>query len=223
QSWTGKRDQPKIPEEPPPTASVRKDLDWDGMSAPQMLIGFRATAFTGEGDATLRALRLRDTAALEVVHALLFDTSAPLYQALVLEQQKLLALESWGSSFSRDPGLFVISAELKQGVSFDEIERDVQLAIDLLARGEIDPLRVEAVRSHLAYGLTMKVETASDAADLFAQFMAVGGSAEAMNEYLRALATVSKEDVARVAGLYLSAQRRSTVTLRPKPRAGGAR
>ncbi|MDB4987403.1 MAG: Peptidase, partial [Myxococcaceae bacterium] len=42
QSWTGKRDQPKIPEEPPPTASVRKDLDWDGMSAPQMLIGFRA-------------------------------------------------------------------------------------------------------------------------------------------------------------------------------------
>jgi zinc protease len=218
--WTGVRDQPKVPDEPPPTVGEKKHIDWDGMCAPQLLVGYRVGAFSGEGDAAIRAARLRDTAALEVVHALLFDRSAPLYQTLVLEQQKLLELSSWSENWSRDPGLFVVSAELKGDSAFDDIEHDVQLAIDLLARGEVDPVRVEAVRSHLAYALTMKVETASDAADLFSQFMAVGSDAGALREYLAALASVGKEDVARVAGLYLSEQRRSTVTLKPRPRAG---
>ncbi|MDB4971853.1 MAG: peptidase family [Myxococcaceae bacterium] len=221
--WRGVRDQPKIPDEPAPTAGVRKHLDWDGMAAPQLLLGYRSNAFAGTGDKTLRAARLRDTAALEVVHGLLFDQSAPLYQALVLEQQKLLDLSSWSGNFSRDPGLFVVGAELKGSTSFEEIERDIQLAIDLLSRGEVDPVRVEAVRSHLAYGLTMKVETASDAADLFAQFVAVGGEVSAMQDYLDALASVTKDDVARVAGLYLTPQRRFLVTLRAKPRPGAAK
>jgi len=219
-SWAGTRDQPIIPLEPEPPAGASQHIVWEGTSTPQVLIGYRAVAFEGVGDARLRDARLRDTAALEVVHGLLFERSAPLYQALVLEQQKVLELQSWSENFSRDPGLFVISAELKEQTRFDEVVQDVQLAIDLLARGEVDPARVEAVRSHLGYGLTMKVETASDAADLLAQFIAVTGDPNGLRDYLRALASVTKDDVSRVARLYLVEKRRFTVTLEPKQRAG---
>ncbi len=212
-AWQGKRDQPEVPVEPDPVLGARRHIKWDGMSAPQLLIGYRSGAFVGDGDLALRRARLRDTAALELVHGLLFDRSAPLYQALVVEQQRLLDLQSWAENFSRDPGLFVVSAELRDGKSFDDIEREIQLAIDLLARGEVDPARVDAVRSHLRYGLTMQVETADDAADLMGQFIAASGSVDGLRAYLDALASVTKEDVQRVASLYLSEKRRFTITL----------
>ncbi|MET0284667.1 MAG: pitrilysin family protein [Polyangiales bacterium] len=220
--WRGKRDQPEVPAEPDPLVGGRRHIDWDGMSAPQLVIGYRSGAFAGEGDPALRKARLRDTAALEVVHGLLFDRSAPLYQALVVEQQRLLDLASWDENFSRDPGLFVVSAELRDSTSFDDVEREIQLAIDLLARGEVDPARVDAVRSHLRYGLTMQVETADDAANLMGQFIAVAGTPDGLREYLEALASVTKEDVQRVATLYLNDKRRYTVTLKSSPRKDGA-
>lgn len=218
--WKGTRDRPNVPVEPPPTEGARRHIDWDGMSAPELLIGYRTPAFLSDGEGAPTPARLRDAAALEVAHALVFHSAAPLYQALVVERQRLLSLESWSSAWTRDPGLFVVDAELKDHTSFDEIERDVQAAIDALAHGEVEPARVEQVRSHLRYGLTMGVETASDAVDTFAQFIAATGSTDALAAYLAALATVTREDVARVASRYLTVQRRFVVTLRSKPRAG---
>jgi zinc protease len=217
-SWQGKRDQPAVPAEPDPELGARRHIDWDGMSAPQLLIGYRSGAFVGEGDPAVRKARLLDTAALEVVHGLLFDRSAPLYQALVVEQQRLLDLQSWAENFSRDPGLFVVSAELRESTSFEDVEREIQLGIDLLARGEVDPARVDAVRSHLRYGLTMQVDTVDDAADLVGQLIAVSGTPDGLRDYLDALASVTKKDVQRVATLYLNEKRRFTITLKSTPR-----
>jgi zinc protease len=118
--------------------------------------------------------------------------------------------------------LFVVNAELKTETSFDTIEQRVQRAIDEVAQGRTDPARIDGVRSHLTYGLTMQVETASDAADTFAQFLAVTGSENGLARYLRALAQVTPEDVAAAAQRYLVPTRRFTVTLAPKTKAGGA-
>ncbi len=222
-SWQGKRDQPTIPLEPEPSEGKRVHLEWDGTASPQMLIGYRAPAFEGEGSQEQRDAQLKETAALEVVHALLFDASAPLYQELVVEQQVLLELRSWANNFSRDPGLFVVSAELKPEVSFDDIEQRVQSALADVAAGKTSAKRIADVRSHLAYSLVMQVETASDAADTYAQFLAVSGREDGLGRYLAALHAVTEADVARVAGRYLTKNRRFTVTLAPKAKTGGAK
>jgi zinc protease len=212
--WRGTRDQPLVPAEPEPAEGRQKHLDWDGIASPQLLIGYRGPAFEGSAPEARRAA-LRETAALEVVHGLLFDRSSPLYQELVVEQQRLLDLTSWTDNFSRDAGLFVVHAELSSRGRFDEIEERVQAAVDALARGA-DEERVRAVRSHLGYGFTMDVETASDAADAFAQFLGVSGREQALADYLAALAQVSAADVAAVAGRHLGRGRRFSVTLAPR-------
>ncbi len=221
--WQGKRDTPEIPVEPEPSEGARVHLDWEGTASPQMLLGYRGPAFEGEGSEELRTAQLKDSAALEVVHALLFDASAPLYQELVVEQQKLLGFGSWANNFSRDPGLFVVSAELKPEVPFDEIEQRVQAALGEVAAGKTPAKRIEDVRSHLGYKLVMEVETASDAADTYAQFLAVSGRDDGLGRYLSALRAVTQADVARVAERYLVPSRRFSITLAPKPKSGGAR
>jgi zinc protease len=225
--WRGRRDQPVIPADREPVEGAQKHLDWDGIASPQLLIGYRGPAFEASApeargparepgaESAARRAALRETAALEVAHGLLFDRSSPLYQELVVEQQRLLDLSSWTENFSRDPGLFVVHAELSPRARFDEIQERVQAALDVLARGA-EAERVRAVRSHLAYGFTMNVETASDAADSFAQFLGVSGREQALADYLAALAQVSAEDVAAVAGRYLGRSRRFSVSLAPR-------
>jgi zinc protease len=110
----------------------------------------------------------------------------------------------------------VVKAELKPETGFDEIEQRVQSALSEVAAGRVDPARIDGVRSHLRYALTMQVETASDAADTFAQFLAATGTVDGMARYLAALKNVQPEDVARVAQRYLTPERRFTVTLSPK-------
>ncbi len=87
--WRGRRANPTVPQEPAPTAPRRRDLAWEGTSPRRMLVGYRVPAFS---------LESRDNAALEVLHALAFSASSDLYQRLVVQRPRLLALQSWAGS-----------------------------------------------------------------------------------------------------------------------------
>jgi len=213
-AWKGTRDQPVLAVEPAPAAGARRHLEWEGSSQSRLLQGYRGPAFCeGQGDLPTC---LKDAAALEVVHGYLFTSSSPLYQKLVVDEQLVLQISSWQASFTQDPGLFVIDAELKPGTLFETIENTIQVAIDDLSAGHLDEARLLAVRSNLTYKLTLDVETASKAADTLAQFIARTGRVETLPVYLEALSNVSAADVVRVARAYLTTTRRFAVTLAPK-------
>lgn len=202
--WTGRRDTPRIPTEPEQRGPRSQSLAWVGTSPPRMLIGYRVPAFSVD---------TVDTAALEVVHALAFSESSDLYQRLVVQERKLLGLESWKGDFHRDPHLFVIEAKLAPETSFEEIERAITEELARIGRGEYPRERIEAVVSHLRYSLAMELQTASDVANTVAMFMAMTGDANTLERYHAQLARVTPDDVARVARTYLVPERRNTVTL----------
>jgi zinc protease len=214
--WRGRRFQNRVPSEPEPRAGARRDLTWEGSTPPRVFIAYRQPSFDGNGRTPeQKAAAIRETAALQVVHALAFDASSPLYQRLVVDEQKLLELSSWAGEFSRDPHYFMATATLKPGGSFDPILTAVQDDLEKIGRGEVPPERIAAVKSHVRYALLTNVETPDQVAELVAQFVAVGGDLSAMDTYLEALAAVTPEDVARVASRYLTPTRRFVVTLAP--------
>lgn len=212
-SWRGRRDQPRIPTEPEPTAGASRHIDWPSEAAPQMFVGYRTPAFVSGRRPRDREAALRDTAALQVVHGLAFSEPSPLYQRLVVSERRLLELGSWAGELSRDPHLFVAQATLADGQRFDDILGAIQGELDGLAQGRVDAARVDAVKSHIRYAMLTGLQTPSDVADLIARSIAVGGSLESLDQYLAALAAVTPEDVARVAREYLTTQRRFVVTL----------
>lgn len=212
-AWRGRRDRPRIPTEPEPTAGVRRDLTWDGSTPPRVFVGYRIPAFEGEGSAAARQRTLRETAALQIVHGLAFHESSPLYQRLVVEEQQLLELESWAADFNRDPGLFVATATLTPGRPFDPAIDAIQAELTRVAAGEIEPARIRAVQEHLRYSMAMSLETPSSVAGLLANVLAMSGRVEALDEYLEHLASVTPQEVAAAAGRYLVPARRMVVTL----------
>jgi zinc protease len=217
-AWRGRRAEPRIPAEPEPAAGARRHIDWEGTSPPRMVIGWRTPSFDGgERNAARRASAIRDTAALQVVHGLLFHESSALYQRLVVDEQKLLELGSWPGEFSRDPHLLVASAVLKSGpgAEFDPVLDAIQAEVGRVAAGEVPRERIDAVKSHVRYALLTGLETPDDVAELVAQFLAVGGALDALDAYVAALAAVTPEDVQRVASRYLVPERRFVVTLAP--------
>ncbi len=222
-SWRGRRDRPRIPREPEPSAGALRHIDWEGTSPPRMMIGWRTPAFDGgERNATRRARAIRETAALQIVHGLAFHESSPLYQRLVVDEQELLSLSSWAGDLSRDPHLFVANAILQPGGDFEPILEAIQAEVGRVAAGEVPAERIEAVKSHARYGLLTRLQTPDQVADLVASFIAVGGSLDALYEYLDALAAVTPEDVQRVASQYLVPERRFVVTLAPGARTAEA-
>ncbi|MCB9592624.1 MAG: insulinase family protein [Sandaracinaceae bacterium] len=212
-AWRGRRAQPTIPVEPEPTAGARQHVDWPSEAAPRIFLGWRQPAFvTGRRERDRRAA-LRTSAALRVVHGLAFSEPSPLYQRLVVDEQRAIELGSWDEDITRDPHLFVVQATLREGEAFDPILADMQATMDAFARGEVDAARLEAVKSHVRYAMLSDLETPSDVANLIAQFVGIGGSLDVLEGFLEELRAVTAEDVARVARDYLTESRRFVVTL----------
>jgi zinc protease len=220
-SWRGRRDNPRIPREPEPTQGAERHLDWEGSSPPRMWVAYRIPSFDGNAgrNATRAAAAMRETAALQIIHGLAFADSSPLYQRLVVDEQRLLSLDSWEQSFSRDPGLFTVDAMLKPGESFAPIRDAIQEELGRIAAGQTPAERIAAVQSHLRYRMIVGLQTPDDAADLVATFVAFGGDVASVDRYQAALAAVTPEDVQRVAQRYLIPNRRFVVTLAPRPAA----
>ncbi|MGE0790482.1 MAG: M16 family metallopeptidase [Sandaracinaceae bacterium] len=211
-SWRGRRDRPRVPVEPEPTAGARRHIAWQAPAQPRMFVGWRVPGFVSGRSARERRAALRTTAALQVVHGLAFSEPSPLYQHMVVDQHRALELGSWSNELSLDPSLFVAHVVLADNETFDPAIAEIQGAIDELASG-VDAERLDAVKSHARYALLMELQTPSDVADLIARFVAVGSSLDVLYEYLEELRAVTVEDVSRVARELLNDRRRFVVTL----------
>jgi zinc protease len=204
--WRGRRANPAVPPEPAQTAPRRRDLAWEGTSPRRMLLGYRVPAFS---------LESRDNAALEVLHALAFSASSDLYQRLVVQRPRLLALQSWAGELHRDPTLFLVEATLAPGATFDEVEGAITEELARIGRGEAEASRIADVVSNLRYAMPMDVQRPADAAQLVARYMALTGAPDTYERYHALVAAVTPDDVARVARSFLTPARRSLVTLSP--------
>ncbi len=213
-AWRGRRHRSAIPTEPEPIAGARRDLEWPAEAAPRMFVAWRQPAFVSGRTERQRRAALRTSAALRVVHGLALAEPSPLYQRLVVTEQRAVELGSWDTDVTVDPHLFLAHATLRDGEAFDPIIADLQGTMDALGRGEVDAARLDAVKSHYRYAMLTAVQTPSDVADLLATFIGASGDLASLDLFLEELARVTAEDVTRVARDYLTESRRFVVTLR---------
>lgn len=204
--WQGKRAETKVEVEPDQKGARRKDVTWKMPTTPRLVIGWKIPAASSS---------LRDTAALSVISSLVFSEPSPLYQRLVVKEQKLLELGSDPDDvLHRDPALFKVDAKLKAGESFDAMLDQIQKALDEVGKGNVDPAALDATKRHLKSRLVLEMQTPDSIATRLAFMTATLGDPKALDAYISELGQVTKDDVSRVAKNYLMDARRTTITLK---------
>jgi zinc protease len=200
--WTRPGRDVSIPEEPEQMEQRRTHIEWDNEVLPQMLLGYKAPAYSATD---------RDFAALTVLGELLFGETSDLYRELVLDEQVVEELDFWDWPH-RDPALWITHVTFKKR-DFDGVLARIDEAIDTVAGGGTDPERLEAVKSHYRYSFVLGLETPRSVANQLSFYATLDGDPATADRFLTTVGEVTAEDVARVAREYLVAEKRTIVTL----------
>jgi zinc protease len=201
-TWKGKLDAARIPVEPPQTAPRTAHVDWKSPTLPRLWIGWHTP---GASDVTATAVQ-------KVLEGYLFGPTSALHQDLILGRQLVDNMDvSWDPS--RDPYLFGVTVRVKKAGDLDAVDKAIAAEIGKLAAGQVDPARLEAVRSNLKYGAIVHLDTAARVAATLAHSSAQTGDLESMNKLYARIDKVKAAELSAFAKKWLTDANRTTVTL----------
>jgi zinc protease len=201
--WKSPNNPAPVPAEPEQTAARSAQITWDNATLPYVCVSFKIPAFDA---------RTKDTASLDLLASLLFDETSPLYQELVIRDQKVEELSVY-APFRRDPGLFMIFAKVKDPAQLDAVRERIYQTAEAAAKTPVDARRLTDVKSNVKYSFAMSLNTARAVTANLTQFIGLTGDPAMINEMYRHYDEVKPEDLMRVAGTYLTRARSTEVTL----------
>ena len=162
-------------------------------------------------------LREPDSYVLEVIATLLSSgKSSRFYRNLVRERELVLSAEADHSLLSRDPGLFLISAEPLPGREVAQVEKALDEELERLRREPVPAPELEKVKNLIEASFLTAQDSLFFQAMLLARFE-IASSWRAVDDYLPSIRKVTPEDIQRVANQYLIPDRGTVGVLTPLP------
>lgn len=205
-SWKGNRAKTKTRPEKRQRKEVRGKVDFPSQTLPMLSVSWRTPA-TKFGSP--------ETAVYNVIYELLFGKTSPLYEKLVLKEQKVASFSEWSWNH-RDPYLFQTVATVKSADDLAAVEAEMDGAVTRLAKGELDAASLDAVKSNVRYALLLGLSTPSDVAQTLVWFTGPSGQVDGVEKLLASVEKITVKDVQRFAKKYLTKKNRSVVTLASK-------
>jgi zinc protease len=195
--------KPDIPAEPEQKEPRSSHIDWENPTLPYVAVAFKIPAFS---------VKTTVSAAIDILSELLYESTSPLYQALVIDEQKVEELNVYVPS-RRDAGIFLVYAQVKDPADMDEVrDRIYQAAADAAVK-PADKKRLDAVKSNMRYSFAMSLDTARSVARHLTFFIGLTGDPSSINEMYRRYDEVSQADLQKAAATYLTRSRSTVVTL----------
>ena len=162
-------------------------------------------------------LRGQDSYVLEVIVTVLSGgKSSRLYQSLVRENRLALSVDADHSLTSRDPGLFIFSAELLPGKEVAEAEKAFDQEVERLQKELVGKQELEKAKNQLEASFIFAQDSLFNQAMLLARYE-IAIRWRAIDDYLPSIQKVSREDIQRVAKKYLTPDNRTVGILIPLP------
>jgi zinc protease len=197
----------QIPEEPPQTEERMKDFVWkDSQISPKLLIGYHGPDMNVENN---------DFVALRIISKILFLRSGRLTKKLYQDLQ--LVDQIWGNmEENKDPGLFVINANLKKGKSMDEVKPLIFEEIERLREEPLTENELQKAKNSLKADLLYRLNRPHAVAGTIGFLETVGGDYNLIFQLQEKYKQITAEDVQKTAFRILSPTNRTVVTLMPK-------
>jgi predicted Zn-dependent peptidase len=194
--------------EPQQKAERRRTLEDQLARAPQVDLAYKAVA----GNTP-------DFYALQVLAAVLQNgQSSRLYQKLVKEKEMVTSVGGYMDE-KRGVGAFYTSATLRPGVKTEDIEATIYAEIERLKKEPIADWELQKAKNTTRRNLINGLQSSILRAITIGQYATYYNEPGLINTRLEKVATVTKEDVQRVANKYLLDTNRTVVITMPKPKA----
>lgn len=196
-----------IPQEPPPGGPVLAHVPWNTPTLPWVTVAFHAPAMAE--DAT-------DFAALDLLLDLSFGETSDLYRRLVEREQVVDQLMVYYPP-RRDPTLATVLARARS-IEKAEYVRDAIIETVRAVRQAPPPhRRLDEARSHNRYAFARMLDNSESIAAALASFVHFRRSYHTLNNLFRQYDRATTEDLARVAGRYLTDEGMVITTLSHEP------
>ncbi|MDF1580196.1 MAG: pitrilysin family protein [Desulfuromonadales bacterium] len=136
-----------------------------------------------------------------------------LYQALVLEQQLVTSVATYGAPGSRYPNLFVISAAPRYPHTAAEVETAIYRELQRLKEELVPAAELERVKRRLEVDQLRHLQSNSGLARLLTSYQTIGGDWRYLVDYDQRLAEITAEQIRDVARQRLTVENRTVATL----------
>lgn len=207
-SWQRGGPVPEVPVEPAPTGPVYAHVPWASETLPYVTVAFRGPA----AYPTASNPNAGDQQILDVIGDYAFGQASPLFQRLVVREQKA---EFVGSYFpdAVDPNLSTLIAQVKKKEDMAYVRDAIQQELANLRVVPADPARLEAIRRSLKYGFASALDNTYNVANLVVPVVAATREVETINTLYARYETITPDDIQRVANKYFVDQAMVVVTL----------
>lgn len=191
------------PEEPPQTEAKRAHYDWPSRTLPRLTIGFHGLAYSDE---------IIDKAALDLLAEISFSRSSPLYQKLVIDEQKCLSLYA---SFPdrRDPYLLTFNATLKDEKDLPYVEKEILKEVERIKTEPVSEELLTDIKSNIKYSFARALETSDYIASNLAFYISLTADPGTINKLFDLFEKVTPEDIQKMAKTYFRKTNSTVVTL----------
>ncbi|HWE49808.1 MAG TPA: pitrilysin family protein [Bryobacteraceae bacterium] len=202
-TWKRGSFKPAIPAEPPQTGARSAHVDWPTKTLPLITVAWRGPAYGDDNE---------DSAALDAIARLGFGPTSPLYQKLVIDEQKVDRING-RSPDNIDPELFAVQSRVKRAADLPAVEQQILATAKEFATTPVDAKKLEALKEHLRYQFALSLNNSEAIAETVADYVALRRTPETINRYFDTYAKLTPADIQKAAQKYLIDNNRTVVTL----------
>jgi zinc protease len=191
------------PDEPPQVLAKRAHYEWPTDTLPRLAIGFHGPAYSDTET---------DKAALDLLAEIFFSRRAPLYQKLVLEEQKCA---SFYAAFAdhRDPFLLIFTAVVKDDDDMGYVEEQIFYEIERTKDEMVLESVLARVKSNIRYSFAEALGTTDGIAGALALFVSLAEDPGTINRLFDLYDRVTPKIMQETARQYFQRTNSTVVTL----------
>jgi zinc protease len=206
-SWSkweaGSAERPSIPKEPPPSAPKYVHVPWPSDTMPIVTLGFLGPAFDEHS---------KDTAAVRLLATLYFGRASDLYQKLVVDEQRVDALEVVTPT-GVDPSLFTVIARVKKPADALYVRDQILATIAGACAFKMPLQRLSDAQLNLRYEFARSLDSTDRIATALYRYASYHRSYDTLNNYFRTLDEVTPDDLQAAARAYFTSNGLIVTTL----------
>ncbi|MFQ5825193.1 MAG: M16 family metallopeptidase [bacterium] len=196
-----------IPKEPEPNGSIYEHVQWQTPTIPWMTVAFHGPAFSETKN---------DMATMDVISELAFSQSSPLYQKLVVKEQKVDQL--WSYFPDRiDPYLLTVAARVKDINDVWYVRDEILKTFAKLRTETVSTKKLNEIKNNLKYSFANSMDNSETIASAIVGYVVRTRDPESINRVYQLYDSITPEDIKIKANQYFTDKRLVVVSLSKEP------